>query len=45
MTTKDLAAANNNLAIVHGDCGDVASDHETIVAARLEDLKVLILCC
>jgi chromosome segregation ATPase len=41
MTTKDLAAANNNLATVHGDCLTVASDHETTVAARAEELKVI----
>ena len=41
MTTKDLAAANNNLATVHEDCLTVASDHETPVAARAEELKVI----
>jgi hypothetical protein len=41
MTTKDLAAANNNLATVHGDCLTVASDHETTVASRAEELKVI----
>ena len=41
MTTKDLAAADNNLAIVHEDCMTVVSDHETTVAARAEALKVI----
>ena len=39
--TKDLAAANNNVAIVHEDCLTVASDHETTVAARPEALMVI----
>jgi len=41
MTTKDLAAATNDLATVHGDCLTVAGDHETTVAAREEELKVI----
>merc|ERR1719329_701061 len=40
-TTKDLAEANNDLATVHGDCLTVAGDHETTVAARAEELKVI----
>merc|ERR1719399_1196934 len=41
MTTKDLAAANNALATVHGDCLTVAADHEATVTARAEELKVI----
>jgi len=41
MTTKDLAAANQNLATVHGDCLTVAADHEATVTSRAEELKVI----
>jgi len=41
MTNKDLAAATQNLATVHGDCLTVAADHEATVAARAEELKVI----
>merc|ERR1719267_187224 len=41
MTTKDLAAATQNLATVHGDCLTVAADHEATVTARAEELKVI----
>jgi len=41
MTTKDLQAANNDLATVHGDCLTVAADHEATQTAREEELTVI----
>jgi len=41
MTNKDLAAATNDLAVVHGDCLTVAADHEATVTSRNEELEVI----
>jgi len=41
MTSKSLASSQQQLATAHATCLQVAADHETTVAARVEELKVL----
>jgi hypothetical protein len=41
MTNKDLASANNALATTRSDCLTVASDHQSSIVARQEELAVI----
>jgi len=41
MTSKELASSKQQLATAHATCMQVAADHESTVAARKEELRVI----